>query len=167
MAFSNCQSLASVLIPDAVTTIGEEAFSYGKRMKKLTLGNSVEIIDNSAFMHCDSLTQVICKAVTPPSVANGTVFTCHDIATLFVPAEAVEAYIAHEEWGRFTHIVPFIGAGPGDIDGDAEINIADATRLIDKLLSGEELPAYIDVNGDGSVDIADVTSILDSMLGGN
>jgi hypothetical protein len=63
--------------------------------------------------------------------------------------------------------VPFIGAGPGDIDGDGEINIADATRLIDKLLSGEELPAYIDVNGDGSVDIADVTSILDSMLGGN
>ena len=90
----------------------------------------------------------------------------YDIATLFVPAEALENYQAHSIWGRFTHMIPFIGAGPGDANGDGMINIADVTSLIDMLLSGEELPAYYDVNGDGEVNINDITNIIDMLMSG-
>ena len=60
--------------------------------------------------------------------------------------ESLEAYRAHEEWGKFSHIVPFIGAGPGDVNGDGKIAISDVTNLINLLLSSDELPAYADVN---------------------
>ena len=85
--------------------------------------------------------------------------------TIFVPNESLEAYRAHREWGKFTHIVPFIGAGPGDIDGDGSIAISDVSGIIDMLLEGGALPAYCDVNGDGLVSIADVSALIDILLG--
>ena len=93
--------------------------------------------------------------------------TLYDQVTLFVPYESIEEYRAAWEWGQFTHIVPFIGAGPGDINGDGNIAINDVTNLIDQLLGGEEIPAYCDVDGDGNVSIKDVTALIDQLLSGN
>ena len=90
----------------------------------------------------------------------------YEQATLFVPAESLEAYQSHEEWGKFARIVPFLGAGPGDINGDGNIAISDVTNLIDLLLSGNELPAWADVDGDGNVSIKDVTTLIDMLLSG-
>lgn len=85
-------------------------------------------------------------------------------ATLYVPQEAIEVYKAHEQWGKFARIVPFIGAGPGDVDGDGTLGISDATTLVDLLLSGS-LPDWADVDGDGTTSIADVTELIDMLLG--
>ena len=63
--------------------------------------------------------------------------------------------------------MPFIGAGPGDVNGDGSVSILDATGLIDMLLCGEELPAYADVNGDGIISIIDITALIDMLLSGN
>ena len=134
-------------------------------MKKLTLGKSVETINQSAFRYCDSLNQVLCYAENPPVIAENNVFTCYEQATLLVPAESLEAYQTHDVWGLFSRIVPFIGAGPGDINGDGNVAISDATNLIDMLLGGEVLPVWADVNGDGNVTIADVTVLIDMLLG--
>ena len=82
-----------------------------------------------------------------------------------MPQESLEAYRAHSGWNRFRHIVPFIGGGPGDINGDGNVAISDATNLIDMLLGGDELPAWADVDGDGSVSIKDVTALIDMLLG--
>ena len=86
---------------------------------------------------------------------------------LYVPNESLEAYRAHEEWGKFSHIVPFIGGGPGDVDGDGSIGINDVTNVIDMIVSDEDAPAYCDVDGDGMVGINDVTTILDMLLAHN
>ncbi len=55
----------------------------------------------------------------------------------------------------------------GDVDGDGEVAIADATELIDLLLSGE-VPAEIawaaDCDQDGEVGIADVAALIDYLL---
>ncbi|MBR2083745.1 MAG: hypothetical protein IJ879_03840, partial [Muribaculaceae bacterium] len=59
----------------------------------------------------------------------------------------------------------FIGAGPGDVDGDGEIGISDTSYLVDMLLNGEELPAYYDVDGDGEVGISDISALIDMLLG--
>ena len=56
---------------------------------------------------------------------------------------------------------------PGDIDGDGHISIADATDLLDLILSGAANMtdyAYADVDGDGHITIADVTEIIDMLL---
>ena len=56
----------------------------------------------------------------------------------------------------------------GDVNGDGNATIADATMLIDYLLGANiEINTIVaDVNQDGSISIADVTMILDYLLGG-
>ena len=78
------------------------------------------------------------------------------------------------EWMWFLNDpVPFtIGNGPsitliGDVDNNAEVNIADVTALIDYLLSGDATGINLDasdVDRDGEVNIADVTSLIDMLL---
>ena len=122
-------------------------------------------IDRYAFVGFKGLSSVTCYTYEPPYASMDAFYNLYDQVKLIVPFEALEAYRAHEEWGRFTHIVPFIGAGPGDVNGDYEINIADVTGLIDQLLSGGDIPAYCDVDGDGEVNIKDVTDLIDALLG--
>ncbi len=55
----------------------------------------------------------------------------------------------------------------GDVDLNGEVGIADATLLIDLLLSASEAPNTADANLDGEIGIADVTSIIDYLLSGN
>ena len=118
------------------------------------------------FNSSDDPKYFVCRAITPPRVADnyyGNHFT--NSQTLFVPAESLQAYRNHQEWRHFGRIVPFLGAGPGDVNGDGTISVSDATGLIDELLSGGDLPAWMDVNGDGNVSIKDITEIIDMLLG--
>ena len=108
-----------------------------------------------------------CKATIPPSAYDFLGDGAQNIlgqAVLFVPAESLEAYQGDEEWGRFSRIVPFLGAGPGDINGDGRLSITDVTGIIELLLDGGDTPAYCDVNGDGRVSIGDVTTLINMLL---
>ena len=53
------------IIPNSVTTIGEEAF-YRCAIKKLTLGTSIASIGKNAFRD-NIINEVTCYAITPPS----------------------------------------------------------------------------------------------------
>ena len=131
------------------------------------IGGDEYTVANVNRSNCNDATSITCLSATP--IDADLIYDESDPfaqqVTLFVPQEGLDAYKAHEQWGKFVHIVPFVGAGPGDVDGDGVINIDDVTNLIDQLLFGEELPAYIDVDGDGAVDINDVTTLIDMLLG--
>ena len=156
----------------SVVGIHDNAF-YHCGVTSVDIPNTVLSVGSMAFFDCRDLAKVICRSINPPYAYYSFEgdYDAQDIiyrnATLYVPAESLEAYKAHEEWGKFSHIVTFIGAGPGDVDGDGAIGIDDVTSLIDQLLNGEELPAYVDVDGDGTVDISDVTELIDMLLGVN
>ena len=162
-------ALTDVTIGNTITTIGEGAFYGCNHLRSATIGNSVTFIGQDAFRACDSLMCVTCFAVNPPCANDCFIDlyyenTIYAHATLFVPNEALEAYRAHEEWGRFSRIVPFLGAGPGDINGDGRLSITDVTGIIELLLDGGDIPAYCDVNGDGRVSITDVTTLINMLL---
>ena len=163
-AFSYFRGLTSVSIPNSVTRIGYNAFLCGTGLTNISIGNSVSSIGNYALSTYSKLASVLCYGVVPPSITRYSFMADAYNATLYVPFEAQEKYMMHEIWGKFNHIVPFIGAGPGDVDGDGELGITDVTTLIDQLLNGNELPAYADVDGDGIVGITDVTALIDLLL---
>ena len=53
----------------------------------------------------------------------------------------------------------------GDVNGDGEVNIADANSIIDVILnSNAPFGNQIDVNGDGEVNISDVNAVIDIIL---
>jgi hypothetical protein len=170
---SLCYS-GDVVIPESVeyegktykvTGIYHEAF-WGCEITSLDLPSTLTDIWEYNFVGgSDEVKCVICRAVTPPNVAEkyyGNHFGSSQ--TLFVPSESLQAYRNHSEWRRFGRIVPFLGAGPGDVNGDGKIAISDVSGVIDQLLSGGDIPAYCDVNGDGKVTIADVTALINMLL---
>ena len=57
-AFSYCDKLTSVTIPDSVTSIGEKAFSYCNSLMSVEIPDSVTIIGENAFSYCGSLMSV-------------------------------------------------------------------------------------------------------------
>ena len=171
--YSLCYS-GDVVIPESVeyegktyrvTGIYHEAF-WGCKVTSLDLPSTMTEIGEWNFNSSDDPKYFVCRAITPPRVAEnyyGNHFT--NSQTLFVPAESLQAYRNHQEWRHFGRIVPFLGTGPGDVNGDGTISVSDATGLIDELLSGGDLPAWMDVNGDGNVSIKDITEIIDMLLG--
>ena len=57
-AFSLCNSLTAVRIPDSVTLIGDDAFFDCSRLEKVKLGSKVERIGMYAFAFCDRLLSI-------------------------------------------------------------------------------------------------------------
>ena len=57
-AFSFCESLTSITIPNNVTSIGAWVFSYCKSLSSITIPDSVISIGNSVFVGCNSLTSI-------------------------------------------------------------------------------------------------------------
>lgn len=167
-AFYECEGIKTVDLPNSVRVIEKEAFYGCENLVSIVLSETIDSIKNKAFSYCKSLNKIICKAMLPPQIERSSFYkylsNVYETTTIFVPSTSLSVYKSHEEWGKFTHIVPFLGAGPGDINGDGSIAINDATNLIDMLLSGDELPAYADVNGDGVVTIKDVTDLIDMLL---
>lgn len=160
-------ALTDVTIGSSVETIGAWCFYYCNNLQNVTIGASVDSIGRDAFWGCEKLRKVVCQAINTPIASEAFDPMAYSEVILFVPNESLEDYRAHQTWGRFTHIVPFIGAGPGDANGDGAVSVKDVTDLIDLMLRGEEIPAYCDVNGDGNVSIKDITDLIDMLLSGN
>ena len=57
-AFYNCSSVASVVIPDTVTTIGEKTFFGCSALKSITMPDSITSIGYYAFTGCTKLANV-------------------------------------------------------------------------------------------------------------
>ena len=57
-AFDGCLDLTSITIPSSVTSIGNGAFSNCKGLTSVTIGNSVTSIDDWAFCGCTGLTSI-------------------------------------------------------------------------------------------------------------
>ncbi|MCR5137322.1 MAG: leucine-rich repeat domain-containing protein, partial [Oscillospiraceae bacterium] len=83
-AFYNCSSLTSVVIPDGVTSIGEDAFYGCRSLTSVTIGNNVTSIGGAAFYNCSSLTSVtIGNNVT--SIEGSAFYNCSSLTSVVIP----------------------------------------------------------------------------------
>lgn len=57
-AFSYCDGLVSVTIPNSVIEIDPLAFYRCSGLKSVSIGNSVEYVSNQAFLYCDALESI-------------------------------------------------------------------------------------------------------------
>ena len=83
-AFSGCQELTAITIPDGVTSIGEGAFVACSALASVTIPSSVAELGDYAFYSCGSLTSItIPDGVT--SVGNDAFINCNNLKTVFLP----------------------------------------------------------------------------------
>ena len=82
-AFSNCDSLTSITIPNSVTSIGRNAFSYCPNLTSVTIPDSVTHIGDYAFFYCSRLTSVtIPNSVT--SIGDKAFSSCSRLTSIDV-----------------------------------------------------------------------------------
>ena len=102
---SNSRLCEPVVIPEGVTTLGEDAFLSCGLLPSLTLASTLNTVGNNAFYNCYGLTSLTCNATMPPIVGRGA-FTgvAKDNFTLQVPEHAVARYQTASGWNEFKRI---------------------------------------------------------------
>ena len=82
-AFSWCQQLTSIAIPDSVNSIGKGAFSWCSSLRSITIPDSVTSIGKDAFAGCESLTNIsISDGVT--SIGGGAFGVCESLTSVTI-----------------------------------------------------------------------------------
>ena len=83
-AFYGCNRLTSINIPNSVTSIGDAAFSGCSGLSSITIPNSVTNIGNNTFQNCSSLTAItISNSVT--SIGSYAFSGCSGLSFITIP----------------------------------------------------------------------------------
>ena len=71
-----------------------------------------------------------------------------------------------QKYEEMSFPITIVNSIPGDANGDGRVSIADASLIVDYILSGGTITisAGADMNGDGKVSIADASAIVDYIL---
>ena len=87
-AFQNCSGLTSVTIPNSITTIGIGTFKNCSSLTSVTIPNSVELIKVDAFNGCSNLTTLIIGSGIKSIYTRSFAF-CTELTDVFCYAENV------------------------------------------------------------------------------
>ena len=90
-------NITSFVFGDGVEYIPATLCFEMKKLRQILLPKSLKKIGALAFYNCKKLKTVVCKATTPPEIADVLQMERHletwkNNATLYVPTEAMEAY---------------------------------------------------------------------------
>ena len=114
------QRLGSIVLPNNISSIGEEAFKFCINLNSITISDSVTVIDNHAFYGCTSLTNVTipnsvtyiekdafygCTGLTEITIPNGittiedyTFANCTGLTSITIPEGVTLIGWNYNEW---------------------------------------------------------------------
>ena len=161
-------------VPEGVTVIANQAAREATSITEVELPSTLMEIRPSAFSSVTGITRVTSLANTPPNSGSYFADAVYQNATLYVPMHSLERYMSAEGWSNFQHIEGIdTGDEPGmlgDVDADGSVSIADVSKLLNFLLTGDDAGLNLDVadcDGNEDIGIGDVTALINYLLTGN
>ena len=143
-AFYKCSSLTTITMPDGVTILGADAFSFCTSLTEVTMPNSLTSIGSNAFSGCSSLTEIeIPDSVT--SIGESAFSDCKKLTSITIPDSVTS--IEKSAFSGCNNLTIYGYARSYAQKYAAENNIRFA--LIGGLLRG-------DVDGCGGIDSTDI-----------
>lgn len=97
-AFYFREQLTTVIMPSTLTSIGYGAFHNCMALSSIDIPEGVTEMKTNAFNGCTAVTEITCRSITPPKIETSTFNKVPDTCPIYVPAEAVDAYKAAENW---------------------------------------------------------------------
>lgn len=126
--FENCTSLASITIPDSVTSIDSGAFRGCTSLTSITIPNSVTRIGNGAFSNCTALTSINIPD-TVSYIGNSMFSGCTSLTCITIPDSVTS--IGERAFGDCTSLTNvIIGNSLKIISHRAFINCTSLTDVI-------------------------------------
>ena len=144
---------SQTIIPDTVTSIGEQAFDRCSSLTEIVIPKGVKKIESVAFYICSNLTTITLPAGVN-KIAEDAFTRCDQLTTIYVPAKKTDYYLQRLPKALHSKIVELAPEKKGKkSDGDVEIKFTKLTleqiALLDKDL---HLEVYINAE-----DYEDVT----------
>lgn len=93
--------LRSFALPEGFTAVAESICFNCKSLTSLTLPSTTTNVGYRAFSYCEKLTEIHCKATTPPTLEQ---YAFEDVVKerkIYVPQGSVDAYKTAEGWSDF------------------------------------------------------------------
>lgn len=100
-AFSYCNRLKSVIIPNSVINIDTNSFTSCKRLKSIIIPESVTTIGKDAFSDCDSLESIIVKSLIPPIFSTYDIWYYNSAVPIFVNCTSKSLYNSAQCWSNY------------------------------------------------------------------
>ncbi len=95
------------VIPNTVTSIGEDAFN-NSGLTSIEIPGSVTRIGNYAFVDCTGLTSIVLYSTTPP-LGGKSMFGYTNNCPIYVPAGSVDAYKTAQYWSDYADRIHPLG----------------------------------------------------------
>ena len=102
-AFYGCDQLTSVNLPSGITVIGWGMFQYCRSLVSITIPAGVTYIDAEAFQDCIGLTSITLLAAEPVSINEQAFENVNRNIPVYVPCGSLSAYQNAEGWSEFTN----------------------------------------------------------------
>ena len=84
-AFTLCNSIKSITLPDSVTTVGYRAFSQCGALTDVTLSKNMAGIPDEMLSHCSSLEHVTIPDEFRGGIGNAAFDACNKLREIFLP----------------------------------------------------------------------------------
>lgn len=180
-SFKGCTGLTNISIPSQITYIGTAAFEDCSSLEAVEYEASVNSVPNQCFNRCSALSSAVLTD-NIETIGNFAFANCPKLERIDIPASVISiSPVAFSDdpnltlgvwYGSYAHqyaidnninYTLLDGVKLGDVDGDGDITITDATAIQRYLAELETLDAIhlyaADANEDKEVDIADATAI--------
>ena len=104
-SFSNCPKLRSVVLPEGLEECVVQSFMENKGLELIDFPSTLTELGWETFSYCPNLKTVILRMPKVPKDCDEREIPLES-CRLMVPAQLVESYRQHPEWGKFRNIMP-------------------------------------------------------------